>query len=127
MTQLDLNFARNFAEQWISAWNRHDLNSVLSHYADEASFSSPFIISIADEPSGQLHGKSALHAYWSTALKRIPDLHFTLQTILLGVNNLTLYYQGHRGLVAETFTFNRQGKITTAIACYALPQASNAE
>jgi ketosteroid isomerase-like protein len=30
-----------FAEDWIAAWNAHDLDRVLSHYADDIVFLSP--------------------------------------------------------------------------------------
>ncbi len=28
--------ARSFAEDWIAAWNAHDVGRVLAHYADES-------------------------------------------------------------------------------------------
>jgi ketosteroid isomerase-like protein len=30
-----------FAETWIAAWNRRDIDAVLVHFADEAQFVSP--------------------------------------------------------------------------------------
>jgi hypothetical protein len=30
-----------FAETWIAAWNRRDIDAVLAHFADEAEFVSP--------------------------------------------------------------------------------------
>ena len=31
---VDSAFAEHFANDWIAAWNAHDLDRVLSHYAD---------------------------------------------------------------------------------------------
>jgi ketosteroid isomerase-like protein len=31
-------FAQRFADQWIAAWNSHDLVSILSHYRDDLNF-----------------------------------------------------------------------------------------
>jgi hypothetical protein len=65
-----------------------------------------------------LQGKEAVGSYWAKALQLIPDLHFELITTLVGVNSITLYYKGARGLSAEVFHFNQDGKVTRAYAHY---------
>jgi hypothetical protein len=115
---LDKAFADHFAADWIDAWNTHDLDRVLSHYTDDFEMSSPVIIKVAGEPSGTLQGKEAVGSYWAKALQLIPDLHFELITTLVGVNSITLYYKGARGLSAEVFHFNQDGKVTRAYAHY---------
>jgi len=112
------DFAQRFAAEWIEAWNSHDLNKILSHYADDFEMSSPYIMQIANEPSGKLKGKEQVSAYWSQALQRIPDLHFELLNTLVGVNSLTLYYQGVRGLAAEVLHLNDTGEVIKAYAHY---------
>lgn len=62
-------FADRFAQEWVDAWNSHDLERVLSHYADDFEMSSPYIAQIAGEPSGMLKGKPAIAAYWAHALE----------------------------------------------------------
>jgi hypothetical protein len=116
---MDKEFARHFAEDWIAAWNEHDLERILSHYADDFQMTSPVIAQIAGEPSGTLKGKAAVGAYWRKALERIPDLHFELLTVLVGVGSVTLYYRGARGLAAEVFHFDADGKVNRAYAHYA--------
>lgn len=69
-------FAREFAQEWIAAWNSHDLERILSHYEDGFSMTSPVIIQLTGEASGRLIGKQAVGAYWAKALKLIPNLHF---------------------------------------------------
>jgi len=81
--------------------------------------SSPIIIQITGEPSGTLKGKDAVGAYWAKALSLIPDLRFELVTILIGVNSITLYYKGPRGLSAEAFHFGPDHKVLRAYAHYA--------
>ena len=115
---LDKAFADHFAAGWIDAWNTHDLDRVLSHYTDDFEMSSPVIIKVAGEPSGTLQGKEAVGSYWAKALQLIPDLHFELITPLVGVNSITLYYKSARGLAAEVFHFNQDGKVTRAYAHY---------
>lgn len=116
---IDRQFAEHFASDWIDSWNNHDLDRVLSHYADDFEMSSPVIVQIAGEPTGALKGKDAVGAYWAKALKLIPDLRFELLSTLIGVNSITLYYKGVRGLAAEVFHFGPDRKVIRAYAHYA--------
>lgn len=115
---IDKAFAERFAAEWIDAWNRHDLERVLSHYSDEFEMFSPIIVQVMNEPSGTLKGKDAVGAYWTKALQLVPDLRFELVTILTGVDSLTLYYKGVRGLAAEVFHFGPDRKVVRAYAHY---------
>ncbi|SRR5258708_1524408 len=111
--------AKRFADDWIRDWNSHDMNAILSHYADGFEMQSPVIAQIAGESSGILKGKDKVGAYWSQTLKKYPDLRFFLVGVLRGVHSLTLYYRGVDGkLAAEVFFFNDQGKIEKGIAHY---------
>ena len=76
---MDMEFARKFADEWIAAWNAHDLEKVLSHYSDDFVLATPLIKKIAGEPSGVLTGKTAIRSYWRQALELIPDLRLKLQ------------------------------------------------
>lgn len=117
---IDKAFAEHFAADWIAAWNAHDLDGILSHYADDFEMSSPVIVQIAGETSGMLRGKVAVGAYWRKALQLIPDLHFELVSVLVGVGSITLYYKGARGrLAAEVFHFDPANKVVKAFAHYA--------
>lgn len=119
ITMIDKNFADHFAREWIDSWNSHDLSRILSHYSDDFEMSSPVIIQVAGEPSGTLKGKDAVGAYWAKALTLIPELRFELITMLTGVNSITLYYQGARGMAAEVFHFGPNNKVIRAYAHYA--------
>lgn len=117
---LNTEFAQAFADDWIASWNAHDLDRIMAHYTDDFSMSSPLIVSLMNEPSGTLHGKEAVGVYWTLALSRMPDLRFELESILLGANSITLVYQGARGLSAEVFNFNTDGKVETSSAHYSV-------
>ena len=118
---MDKAFAEHFAADWIASWNAHDLERILSHYAEDFEMSSPVIVQVAGEPSGTLRGKAAVGAYWKKALGLIPDLQFELLSVLAGVNSITLYYKGARGrLAAEVFHFGPDSKIVRAFAHYAV-------
>ncbi|HEY7246988.1 MAG TPA: nuclear transport factor 2 family protein [Xanthobacteraceae bacterium] len=65
-----------FAEAWIAAWNRRDVDAVLAHFADEAQFVSPAAHRIVGYPV--LRSKKEIEHYWRTALARISTLEFKL-------------------------------------------------
>ncbi len=115
---IDKQFADDFADHWIDAWNSHDIEKILSHYTDDFEMSSPMIVSTVNEPSGILKGKDAVRSYWSKALTKLPDLHFEKQHVLAGVNSIVLIYKGVTGLSAEVFQIDDQGKVYKALANY---------
>lgn len=115
---IDKAFADVFSADWIESWNAHDINRILSHYTDDFEMSSPLIKKIVGEPSGMLKGKEKVGVYWTKALQLNPNLHFELVTTLFGVNSITVYYKGARGLSAEVFHFNTEGKVARAYAHY---------
>lgn len=112
-------FALHFANEWLVSWNAHDLEQILSHYADDFEMSSPVIAQLMNEPSGTLRGKAAVRAYWTKALAQRPDLHFELANVFVGAGSVTVTYRGHRGLSAEVFWFNADLKVFRAAAHYA--------
>lgn len=115
---IDRAFAGRFAEEWIAAWNRHDLDQILAHYADDFVMSSPRIAVVVGEPSGCLVGKPAIREYWKRALELAPDLHFALEAVFVGADCVVLRYQGVRGPAAEVFFFDEQGRVERAAASY---------
>ena len=116
---MDKAFAEHFAADWIESWNAHDLDRVLSHYANDFEMTSPVIIQLTDESSGRLCGKVSVGAYWSKALQLIPDLHFELVSVLIGVASITIYYKGAGSrLAAEVFFFDASRKVSRAFAHY---------
>jgi hypothetical protein len=118
---MEKEFAERFATEWIESWNAHDIDRVLSHYAEDFEMSSPVIIQVAGEPSGTLKGKAAVGGYWRRALDLVPDLQFELLSVLAGVSSIILYYKGARGrLAAEVFHFGPDQKVIRAFAHYAV-------
>ena len=61
---ISMESAKNFAQQWVKAWNLHDLDKILLHYADACELTSPLIITVLKEPSGTVKGKQRIRAYW---------------------------------------------------------------
>lgn len=116
---IDLAWAREFADEWISAWNAHDLDRILSHYTDDFEMSSPLIIQRMGEPSGKLKGKENVRPYWQKGLSASPPLRFELIDVFAGISSITLYYRRQNGTrAAEVLTFDESGKAVQGIAHY---------
>ena len=110
---IDLTRAREIAEEWLSAWNAHDLERVLSHYADALEFVSPLVIRRLDRKDGMIRSKRELRDYFAQSLGPNSDLRFDLIDVLAGVSSVGLVYRNHRGqTVAETMVLNGDGKVT---------------
>ena len=58
------DWARNFAAEWIAAWNVHDLERILSHYIDDFEMQSALIVERMGVRSGILKGKEAIRPHW---------------------------------------------------------------
>ena len=111
--------AQSLADAWIGAWNLHDLEAILHHYAMDVEFTSPFVPALSGDPSGTLHGRERLSAYFRKGLQTYPDLHFDLIHILTGIDSLLLYYRSVNGLLAgEMMTVNGEGLIQTVRVHY---------
>lgn len=111
--------AEQFAQDWLEAWNAHDLARVLAHYTDDFEMSSPVITQVTGNPAGRLQGKAAVGAYWAQALALFPMLRFEPICALLGVDSVVIHYYGATGKrVAEVFSFDEAGLVYRAHAHY---------
>lgn len=108
------------AQEWVAAWNAHDLERVLALYSEEASMASPYIAAMGLSETGRLHGKDALRAYWGKALPNHPDLHFDLKTVFAGPDSVVIHYRNERGAeVCEYLRVDGDGKIVEGAAHHA--------
>lgn len=108
-----------FASDWVDAWNRHDIDAVLAHYTDDFEMTTPMIQRVLGVESGTLKGKLAIGDYWRAALRKIPDLAFSVVDVASGVDVVSIYYRAVLGKMAiETFFFDSRGLVHKAIAAY---------
>ncbi|MBN1569381.1 MAG: nuclear transport factor 2 family protein [Acidobacteria bacterium] len=116
---MNLEEAKRFAEDWVAAWNRHDIPSVLKHYSDDFEMTTPMIQRVLGIESGTLKGKDTVGNYWRAALTKVPDLSFSIIEVTCGVRSVSIYYNAVMGKKAiETFLFNEKGEIYRALATY---------
>lgn len=107
---IDIGWARAWSEEWIAAWNSGDLDRILSHYSDDFSMTSPYIVERMGLASGRLEGKAAVRDYWAKGLAMQPQLHFVLTDVVAGVSSLAIYYESNRGKqVVEKIDFDAAG------------------
>lgn len=109
-----------FARSWFAAWNSHDLDAILKHYAEDIEHSSPFISRYNGDPScAPLRGKAAVGAYFGRALERNPTLRFDPLHVAAGVDSVALVYRRMTGEIAvETFAMHA-GLIRRSVSHYA--------
>jgi ketosteroid isomerase-like protein len=85
-----------FADEWVRAWNAHDVEAVLAHFHEDVLFSSPVAARVLPETGGVVRGKAALRHYWQTALGQLPDLRFEVISVYRGESLLVINYRNHR-------------------------------
>ena len=111
--------AERFARAWLEAWNSHDLEAILAHYAEDIELTSPFVVQVLGDASGTIKGKDTLRMYVSMGLSMFPDLHFHLIQVFTGVSSVVLHYRSVDDiLAAETMVLNAQGRVTRVLAHY---------
>ena len=113
--------AREFASEWVQAWNAHDLNAILSHYAPEVVLTSPVAVEILEDPSGTVTGKEALRNYFRRGLEVYPNLTFELLDVLRGHSSVVLYYINQKGTkTAEYMELDANRKVVRVVANYSI-------
>ncbi|WP_103668368.1 nuclear transport factor 2 family protein [Pseudanabaena sp. BC1403] len=107
------------AEHWIQSWNSHDLDEIMSHYAEEVVLVSPIAAQLLNDPSGTVNGKAALRAYFKKGLEVYPDLKFEMIDIMWGLYSVVFYYINQKGSKSGEFMeVDSTEKITKVIANY---------
>lgn len=122
---ISTGFAQQFARDWIGAWNRHDLDAVLAHCADDIELTAPRL----PAPANRLRGKPAVAAWWARALTPPtltvgPRLELTAATTLIGTDGVVLLYRSGGRLRAQTFRFRPNGQVSHTAIHPLAPRAS---
>lgn len=116
-----LDEARQFARQWLDAWNAHDIEAVLDHFAADAVFASPVAKRVVPDSGGVLRGKEAIRRYWAAALERSPDLRFELIDVYQGVDAVVIHYRNQRGDLVNEVLLMAGGLVVSGYGTYVAP------
>lgn len=113
-------FARQFAQDWVDAWNSHDLEMILDHYDNEVVLISPVALKLLNNGDGVVRGKAALREYFLRGIQAFPNRRFDLIDVLWGVETIVVYYgnnvRGNKS--AEVMQLTPAGKIRRVWANY---------
>ena len=111
--------AKDFAHRWIAAWNSHDLDAIMSHYAEDIVLISPTAAKLMEDPSGTVNGDAALRNYFKRGLEVYPNLHFELLDVMFGLSSIVVCYKNQKGTkTAEFMEFDKEGRVTRVVANY---------
>lgn len=117
--QIPEEAAHQFAQEWIDAWNAHDLESVLGHYAADVVLISPMAAKLVPDSGGQISGIANLRNYFAQGFAAFPKLRFELIDISAGPGTLVLLYRNHAGVtVSEFMEVDNAGKVKRVLASY---------
>jgi ketosteroid isomerase-like protein len=109
--------AQHIAQEWVDVWNSHDLERILTHYADPLEFTSPLIVKRLGRADGTIHSKAELKDYFTTGITSA--LRFELLEAIAGVSSVAVRYRNQRGMtVIEVMRLNAQGKADRVVVHY---------
>jgi hypothetical protein len=111
--------ARKFADDWIRAWNAHDLEAIMSHYAPEVILTSPTAAKLLGDCSGTVTSKEAVRSYFKRGLEAFPNLTFELLDVMWGISSVVLYYLNQKGSkTGEFMELDANQKVARVVANY---------
>lgn len=111
--------AWELGNDWVAAWNTHDLELILAHYEDAVELTSPVAARLMGTTDGLVAGKANLRAYFQRGLEAYPELEFRLEDVFWGLNSFVLVYANQRGTrTAEFMELSAEGKVTRVVANY---------
>ena len=117
------DIAREHARSWIDAWNRHDLDAILEHYADDLVFQASTVVRRFGRPDGVLRGKAELREHFRRGLAAAPSLRFELETVMLGPAGCAMVYTRDNGnRVIEIVELTEDGRARNVKVFYAADQ-----
>ncbi|MEP7128694.1 MAG: nuclear transport factor 2 family protein [Chitinophagales bacterium] len=83
------------AQQWFNAFNSHNLEMLLSLYAEGAEHYSPKLKIREPETNGLIKGKQALRDWWQGAFQRLPSLRYEVVQLTANEERVFMEYIRH--------------------------------
>jgi ketosteroid isomerase-like protein len=114
---MDVQERETFARAWLTSWNERDLNRIVSHYADDVEFQSPFAVHLLGDAFRTIKGKENLTRYFERVLAAVPGkIEFEFLGVFHGVDTLVVHFQSKMHKCAEFMELNHEGKVRRAMA-----------
>jgi SnoaL-like domain len=117
-------WADEIALNWILAWNDHDLDRIMEHYAEDVLFQAPTVVRRWGRADGRLRGRGELREHFRLGLERAPGLRFELDVVLLGAEDqhVVVYRRDNGNRVADVVRLDAGGRAVDVRAFYASVQ-----
>jgi hypothetical protein len=110
---------RELGEEWVAAWNSHDLDAIMRLYEPGVRFQTPTAIASLGIPDGRIEGTDRLREHFARGLARRPDLRFDLEQVYVGVRSIAITYSWADGTpVAEVHEYDDGELIERVQALY---------
>jgi hypothetical protein len=87
-------------QDWLAGRNMHNLDLLMSHYADDAVFMSPAVLVAQPGSNGRASGKAAIRELYRRRLERSPTLRFEVEDVIERPYGVIVIYR-KVGVVAE--------------------------
>jgi hypothetical protein len=109
--------AKQLANNWMSAWNKHDINKLAEFYDEDCELSSPLVAELTRRSSNELKGLRNIRWYWEKLFAAMPDVSLEIISVLSGLNSIVITHIGpYNTLSAVVFYFNKNNKIIKSTA-----------
>ena len=111
------------AQHWVEAWNSHDIEAIMSHYAPDVEFQASTVVTRWSRADGRLHGSAELREQFMRGLALVPNLRFELEEILLSPDGYAVLYRRENGnRVIDSVELDAEGRAVRVTAYYAAAQ-----
>lgn len=109
---------KQIAEKWFAAFNKKDIDSLLSLYDENAEHFSPKLKIRKPETEGLIKGKQQLYDWWKDAFDRLPTLHYKPNYFIVDADKIFVEYvrtvEGEDDMVVGEVLFFQNGKIISS-------------
>ncbi len=82
-----------FVQDWLEGWNSRDVDRIMAHYREDATFQSPSVLALASQPDGIVRGRAAIRNLYAKALQSFPGLRFELEDVVERPGAVILLYR----------------------------------
>jgi hypothetical protein len=87
-------------QDWLEGWHTHNLDLLMSHYADDAVFMSPAVLVAQPGANGRASGTATIRERYQRRLERSPKLRFAVEDVIDRPYGVSVIYR-KLGVFAE--------------------------
>lgn len=84
---------KSIADKWFEAFNKHNLDSLLNLYDENAIHFSPKLLVNHPETKGLIKGKGELRKWWKESFDKLPTLKYFPEMIICEGENVFMKYK----------------------------------